>query len=558
MTVDQATCELLSQYGVEYVIGMRLYLDLDTRRTRIINIHYETSAVLMAYAYARVSSKPGVCAINRPGTPNILMGLAEAYNSSVPVIVLLDGLPAKLQDKHALYAYDQVAMLRPLTKWIGEIYDAASTPEIMRRAFRMATSGRSGPVVVIQHGVAADDIGQVNLHSEPQFVQFPATRIPPDPAQIEDVIGRLSAAERPCIVAGGGVILSRAWPELAAFVNATQIPVATTISGKGAFDEHHPLSAGAIGDIQGGRLGRGRVAAQMVRDSDVVLLIGSRTNQMATNSWRVPDPKSTIIHIDIDPLEIGRNYSTQVTLVADAKLALNALTEAARRSGYKPSLSRAAQIRDLLEHWEADNRDIEYSNQQPMHPARLIKEVRPFIDENTILVSDGSSPFMWGSSHIKVHAGTTFISPRGTGAIGTGLPMALGAKLAAPERKVVCFEGDGGLMCGILSELEVGARYNLGLPVIVFNNGSLLHEKNRMRGDLREEMNFLPDLDFAMVGQALKCGGVKITTPEQIAPAMEQAFAASRPTVLDVATDPHISFPGEEIIRVSAGPNPVR
>jgi acetolactate synthase-1/2/3 large subunit len=151
---------------------------------------------------------------------------------------------------------------------------------------------------------------------------------------------------------------------------------------------------------------------------------------------------------------------------------------------------------------------------------------------------------MWASSHLKVDAGPTFITPRGTGAIGTGLPMALGAKLAAPDKQVICFEGDGGLMCGILAELEVGARYNLGMPVVVFNNGALLHEKNRMRGPLREEMDFLPGLDFATVARGLKCEGIRVERPEQIGPAMERALANRRaPTVVDVVIDHDQGFP---------------
>src|SRR5947199_3744031 len=302
VNVDQAVCETLSQYGVEYVIGMRLYLDLDTSRTRIINIHHETSAVLVAYGYARVSGKPGVCAINRPGTPNVLMGLAEAYNSSVPVIVLLDGTPEALMGKNSLYEYDQVALLKPLAKWITTVSDPDSVPAIMRKAFRIATSGRPGPVVVIQRGISERPVAdKAKVFSEARFAQFPAVRIPPDADAVREAVALLSKAEQPCIIAGGGVNTSRAWDELQAFAHLAHIPVATTISGKGSFSEYDPLAAGVTAGIQGGRLGRGRVAAEIVRDSDVVLLVGTRTNQMATTSWSVPDPASTIIHVDIDP-----------------------------------------------------------------------------------------------------------------------------------------------------------------------------------------------------------------------------------------------------------------
>jgi acetolactate synthase-1/2/3 large subunit len=544
MTVDEAVCETLSQYGVEYVFGMRIYTDLDTSRTRVINIHYETSAELMAYGYARISGKPGVAAINRPGTPNVPMGLAEAYNSSVPIIVLLDGLPVGMDGKNALYSYDQVALMRPLAKWVAEVSVPAQIPEMLRKAFRIATSGRPGPVVLIPRGIAAREMTEASIFAEPQFSSFPATRIPPDPAAIRQAVELLAGAERPCIIAGGGVNTSQAWQELRELVDLTGIPVATTISGKGAFSEHHPLNAGAIGHIQGGQLGRGRVAAQVVKDSDVVVLVGSRTNQMATNNWTVPAPSSTLIHVDIDPMEIGRNFTTRVGIVADAKLALQALTAALRESGFTPRASRKSEIAELLAAWERDNQEMANSKAIPIQPGRLIKEIRPFIDANTILVSDGSSPFMWATSHLKVEAGPTFISPRGTGAIGTGLPMALGAKLAAPDKNVICFEGDGGLMCGILAELEVGARYNLGMPVVVFNNGSLLHEKNRMRGPLREEMDFLPGIDFTLIARGLKCEGIRVEKPEEVAPAMQRALANKRtPTVVDVVINHDQGFP---------------
>jgi acetolactate synthase-1/2/3 large subunit len=545
MTVDQVVCETLSQYGVEYVFGMKIYTDLDISRTQPIGIHYETSAELMAYGYARVSGKPGVAAINRPGTPNVLMGLAEAYNSSVPIIVLLDGLAASMEGKNALYETDQVAMVKPLVKWVEEVSDASQMQEKLRRAFQIATTGRPGPVVLIPKGIGGHAVPDSTIIAEQRYATFPAMRIGPDPELIEEAVQMLKSAERPCIIAGGGVNTGRAWEELKELAELTQIPVATTISGKGAFDEFHPLAVGAVGSPQGGLLGRGRVAAQIVSESDVVLMIGTRTNQMATNNWTVPDPHSTIIHIDIDPNEIGRNYKTALGIVGDSKLSLRALSDAMRSEGYEPGASREGEIASLLDKWVADNRPTESSEAVPIHPARLINEIRPFMGPDKILVSDGSSPFMWGSSHLKVTAGATFISPRGTGAIGTGLPMAIGAQLAAPDKRVICFEGDGGIMCGILGELEVSARYELPLTVVIFNNGSLLHEKLRQQGELRKHMDFLPGLDFSMVARGLGCEGIRVERPEDIGPAMKRAVASDKTTVVDVVLDPTEGFPAD-------------
>ncbi len=540
--------KILIEYGVPQLFGMRIYPDMDPGRIQPMNIHYETSAGLMASGYARVSGKPGVITLNRPGTMNIIMALTEAWNSSVPIIVLMDGLAAKNEGKHSLYEQKQIEMVSPVVKWLGDIHDLKQAPEMLRKAFRIATTGRPGPVVLNIRGVGSIMSPEQQIDDEPyaeaQYASCPAHRVEPDPRSIKEAVNELGRAKRPCIIAGGGVNLSRAWDELKEVAEFCQMPVATTISGKGAFPERHPLSAGPTGNVVGGRLGRARVAEQIVKNSDLVLLVGSRTNEMATSRWTVPDPKSTVVHIDIDPEEIGRNYRTEVGIVADAKAALKSLSRALKSSHYKPKETRAGEIKQLLGRWEEDNAAASSSERVPIHPARLMREVRQFMGPNTILVSDGSSPFMWATSHTFVEAGPTFITPRGTGAIGTGLPMAIGAKLGAPNKNVICFEGDGGLMCGIISELEMAARYNIGFVLVVFNNGCFLLEKNHIKDSpLKEEMSFLPGLNFANIAREFKCEGIRVERPEEIHPAIEKGLKSGKPTLVDVVCDPAEGFP---------------
>ena len=542
--------EMLIQYGIPQVIGMRVYPEMDLEKIRPINIHHETSAGLMAYGYARISGKPGVITLNRPGTMNVIMALTEAWNSSVPIIVLMEGLATSSEGKNALYEQDQIGMVKPVSKWIGDITDMAKAPEMLRKAFRMATTGRPGPVVLNIRGMGATFSPQHHIDAEPfvekEYANFPAMRIPPDSRQVEKAVELLSQAQRPCIIAGGGVNLSRGWDSLKELAELGQFPVATTISGKGAFPEKHPLSAGPTGAVVGGWLGRGRVSERVVKDSDVVLLVGTRTNEMATARWSVPDPGSTIIHIDIDQKEIGRNYQTRVGINADARLALQALVNELRRQSFQPKVSRVEEIKNLLHLWREDNAARANSNVVPIHPARLLREVQDFIGPDTILVSDGSSPFMWATSHTFVEAGPTFITPRGTGAIGTGIPMAIGAKLAAPDKKVICFEGDGGIMCGIISELEVAARYNIPIVVVVFNNGTYLLEKNHMKEyALSQEMNFVPGLNFANVAREFKCEGIRVEHPDEIHSAIQRGLESGKPTLVDVALDPKEGFPSQ-------------
>jgi acetolactate synthase-1/2/3 large subunit len=470
------------------------------------------------------------------------MGMHEAWQSSVPLIVFVDGTPPQLVGKHALYEHDTAGVVRVFSKAIVEARAPRTYPEQLRKAFRIATTGRPGPVVFHALGGNMREFGdeEVEIYAEPEYARFPARRAQPDLELVREAARLLTSANQPVIVAGGGVNLARAWDELRELADLTQFPVATTISGKGAFDEHHPLSVGATGDVQGGRYGRGRIAGQIVKDADVVLLVGSRANQMATSSWTVPDPGSTLIHIDVDHENVGRNYRTDVGIVADARLALRALTDALRAEGFTPRTSRTEEIRRLLDEWAEDSSAFLGSDQVPIHPGRLVGEVSQLVGPNTIVVSDGSSPFMWASSHLLVSAGPTFISPRGTGAIGTGLPMAVGAKLAAPDRDVICFEGDGGIMCGILGELETAARCNVGVTTVVFNNATLGHERFNMHGGL-EYMDFLPGIDFATVARGLKCEGIRVERPEEIRPALLRGLEngrAGRPTLVDVVIHP--------------------
>lgn len=538
----------LDAYGVKYVFGMRVYPEMDRSRIRHINMHHETSAALMACGYARTTGRPGVLTLNRAGIANAITGFGEALNSSIPIIALQDGLSINLQGKNALYELDHLNIERPVTKWIGDIVDLSTTPAELRKAFRIATTGRPGPVVLNVRGVgsvfADSQWVDAEVSVEPEYTCFPAQRTPPTPESIDRAVQLLKDAKRPCIIAGGGVNLSRAWPELQELAELGRFPVATTIAGKGAFPEKHPLSAGPTGRLHSSGLGRGRIAEAIVKDSDVVLLAGTRTNELATSAWKVPDPRSTIIHLDVDPKEIGRNYDTRVGIIADAKAGLSALTAALQASGFRPPESRTHQIKAMLDDWWRDNQPPADSNATPIHPARLMREVREVMDGDTILVADASTAYVWATSHTFVDAGPTFIAPRGTGAIGTGLPLAIGAKLGAPDKKVICFEGDGGLLTGILPELETAARYGIAVVTIVFNNGTLQLERGHIQQYANaDEFDLSPGLNFASLARELKCDGIRVEHPEEIQPALRQALASDKPTLLDVVLDPTEGFP---------------
>ncbi len=539
--------EALVGYGVTHLFGMRLYPELDPSKILPVPAHHESSAALMAYSYARVSGKPGVMTLHRAATSNVMTGLAEAWQSSVPVIVLNDGVPRENEGRNALYAQDQIALFKPVSKWIADVNDPEDAPEMLAKAFQVATTGRPGPVIVNLRGAATTPSPSQMVSNpavfDPNFSSYPANRIAPNPDSISKAASILMSAKRPCIVSGGGVILSRAWDELLELAEIGQFPVATTISGKGGFPERHKLSLGPTGSVVGGNLGRARIADKIVKDSDVVLLIGSRTNEMATSGWQVPNPSSTIIHIDVDTQEIGRNYQTELGVIGDAKLSIKAISEALIGAAFEPSSNRTGEIESELKNWDADNSKTMNSDEVPIHPARIMREIQPFIDSGSILVSDASNPFMWATSHSFVDAGPNFITPRGTGAIGSGLSLAIGAKLAAPDHHVICFEGDGGLLCGNLPELELAARLNIPIVVVVFNNGSYLLEKERMQNSPVVDFNNFLNLNYGEIARALGCDGIRVEEPSMLEPSIKKALASGVPTVIDVVCEPDVVFP---------------
>ena len=348
----------------------------------------------------------------------------------------------------------------------------------------------------------------------------------------------LVGASRPAIVAGGGVLISRAWDELRSVAEALGAPVATTPLGKGAFDETHALSAGVIGAYTGGALGRGRVANDVIRAADVVLLVGTKTDSIATASWTVPDPGSRLIHIDVDPVEIGRNYPA-LGVIGDARLALAALAE---RLGDARPASVAGRVRDLgsaVAEWRAVAASLLASDAVPIRPERVVAELARVVDDDTILCTDASYSSAWAMDLIPLRRpGRRFLAPRGFAGIGWGLPAALGAKLACPDKRVLCLTGDGGFGY-VFQELETAARYQIPVVVVVLNNSSFGFQKHA------EELHYgrsfetdLLDVDHGALARVLRCDGVRVVAPDEIGPALERALASGRPTVIDVVVDP--------------------
>ncbi|HET7031564.1 MAG TPA: thiamine pyrophosphate-dependent enzyme, partial [Casimicrobiaceae bacterium] len=363
-----------------------------------------------------------------------------------------------------------------------------------------------------------------------------------DPACVAEAAALLAKAEAPLVIAGGGVHASQASAELAALQEAWHLPVATTSMGKGAVDETHPLSLGVAGYFMGDG-SRTRDLKPLVQRSDVILLVGTRTNQNGTDSWTLLPPGARYIHIDASPDEVGRNYES-LRLVGDAKATLAALSTAlGKHDRSRRAVARAgleAEIRNAVTAWRSVVDELCAENRKPIRPEQVMRELDRRIDGETIVVADASYASIWMANGLTARrAGQRFLSPRGLAGLGWGLPFAIGAKVAEPDNCVVCIAGDGAF-AHTWAELETVARLRLPIVTIVLNNQILGYQKHAetvLFGAYTPACDFAP-VDHAAIARACGVRGVRVERAEEIGPALEFALASREPTVLDVITDP--------------------
>jgi acetolactate synthase-1/2/3 large subunit len=542
--------ETLKSYGVNCLFGMEdpihVFHAVDPAATKIITVRDEKHAAIMAHGYAQVSGRPGVCAATfGPGASNLSTGLLEALRSSVPVIALVQDHPIQLRNKNASSQLNYEVALAPYAKEILRIDTAEMAGSIIRRAFRLATSGRPGPVVVLCPTDAMAAEAECEVRAEADCADFPAFRVRARADGIAQAAKLLSAAECPLVVAGGGAMISGAFVELKALAERFSVPVATTLTGRGSFADDHPMAVGPIGSSVGGKYGRGQVGNALLAEADLVFLMGTRTGQLCYSDWSLPKPGTRIIHLDVDPQEIGRNFDTALGLVGDVRDSLRELLAYSESQGLKRSQpDNGARLHGLIDDWQAELRPMAAATQIPMRPEAVIDAVENVIHPNSLLTADASYVTNWVISNIRVPAAGRFVlSPRGTGGIGWALPAAMGAKLAAPDRDVTCISGDGAFGY-VMNELETAARYQIDLLVIVFNNSTLAfqrHWEEVAKGSYRE-CNFL-DVDYSEVARALRCGGERVHDVADLPAAIARGQAFAGPYLIDAVVDPEAAGP---------------
>lgn len=535
--------EMLLQYRVSVVFGLAggqtlpLYDGIRSRSDRIrhIPMRDERSAAYAADGYARISGRVGVCdATVGPGAVKFTSGLAEALNSSIPLVALISDMPSDWLNVRyrggGNQLVDQLAVLSPLCKWTGRLPNVDKTEELVQQAFQMATSGRPGPVVIeLPEDLFKATTDKVVSVKDPRFGAAPAYRSAPDPEAVQAALALLKSARRPVILAGGGVWISQANQKLKEFAERLAIPVATSLSGKGAIPEDHPLSLGVIGSLGGSSL-----AQKIVQEADLVFAAGFKFGQNPTFRWTLLRQDQQVIHLDIDGAEIGKIYPAQVGLVADARTGLAALLEAADFE--RPMDTAIERLSQYRAEWKAELQE-KAEETQPIKPQQVAALLNELAGPEDILVCDASFASGWGGQYYEVRDDRRAIFPRGMGGLGWGLPAAIGAQVARPGANVILLAGDGA-MTYTLGELATLAQENLNVKIVVLNNSIMgwIKWEQAVFWDGKFQSTDLSPVDFVQVAEGLGCKGLHVSNPAELRDTLAEALSQEAPYLVDART----------------------
>jgi len=545
MSGAECLADMLKGYGVTHVFHvpavLRKTFAVMESRTDIkrLHVHGEKAAAYMADGYARACGRPGICMAQVIGALNLAAGLRDAALAHSPVIAMTGGREPKTKFRNVYQEIDDVPAFEPVTKFNATIDDVARFPDMVRQAFRVATSGKPGPVHLQFRG----NEGQIDAEEaemeplcEPQFSRVPAFRPRPDDASVRAALAHLQEAARPVIVAGGGVRASGAAAELVALAEALQIPVATSLNGKDAISGNHLLSVGVVGTYSR------ESANRVVNAADLVCFVGTETGGMTTHFWAAPRIGTPAIQIDIDPEAIGRNYPVLAGLNGDAKVTLAAMLAAADRSSAGKRKAWVEEAQGMCRQWSAKYRSALASDAVPIRPERICAELSRHVPDDGIVVVDTGHAGMWmGGMYDLTSPRQSYM--RSAGHLGWAFPAGLGAKCACPERPVITFTGDAGLWYHI-AEIETAARWGINAVTVVNNNSSGNQSKrgfDRVYGGTQteqaRELWTFSRVNFARLAEDMGALGMRVEKPGDIAPALEQALKADRPVVIDVVTD---------------------
>ena len=489
---------------------------------RGIDVRHEQAAAMMAHAFGRVKNTLGVCmAASGPGATNLITGVANAWADCAPLLAIGGSAPLSQRGKGAFQEMDQVAAFKPITRWAEQCTDPRRVPELVGAAVRHALGGRPGPVYLDMPGdvlykqVEEDEV--VYPDADHSLVR---ARPRGDPDMIAEAIRLLNQAERPLVLSGSGILWSAAEAELRELVERAGVPFYTTPQGRGVVPDDHALSFLTA-------------RATAFREADLLFVIGTRVNYVIGHLAPPRfNPKARLIQVDIDPTEIGHNRPADVGIVGDAQAVLRQLLETLDG---RVDPRRFARWREHLAHVDqtkrAEAEQAMSTDQQPIHPLRLCKEVRDFIDRDAILVVDGQEILNYGRQSIPTFVPRHRLNSGVFGTMGVGLPFGVGAKVARPDKQVLVLHGDGSFGLNAM-ELDTCARFNIPVVTVVSLNGGWTADPKREKPG--RELGYTP---FHRMAEALGCYGEYVEDPAEIRPALQRAFDSGCPALVNVLTD---------------------
>lgn len=545
MHVGDVLVDLLTQMKVDTVFGvpggqtLPLYdgINKSDKNIKNISMREERSAAYAAVSYARLTNKVGMCdATVGPGAAQFTSGLGEAYNSSTPIFALFSDLPSDwehLRDHgNASQGMYQLEMVKPFTKWTGRITSQKSMPDMIRNAFLKAVSGRPGPTALSIHEDVFKELWQGGFPKVPaELGSFPRYRSVAEETQIERALSLMQGAEKPVMVVGGGAMLSQAAKEVTSFAELFNIPILQTFTGRGVVADDHPLGIGMYGGI--GTLS----AKQLAEEADVIFLIGFKSGQNSTFTWTLPNTKQTVIHLDIDELEIGRVFNTDIGLVGDTKATLAKMIELAKEKVEKTQFDfRTPWIKNAKEQWKKFVEEEVSEQVEIMKPQQVVEALNQFTDENDVLVCDASFASGWGAVYFKQKSmGRRLITPRGLAGLGFGLPAAIGASLAVNQGDIYLLAGDGGIGYSI-GELATLQAYNLKVTIIVLDNRNWGWMEWLNKLNYEKEYFDLPAVQFSKIAEGFDLNGFRAKNQKQLMEAIREAKKSDKSSVIHVDT----------------------
>ncbi len=554
MTGGRAIAEMLRLYDAAPMFGMggfQLLPFYDAVRELGLKhtlINDERCGIFAADAWARITGRPGVCdATLGPGATNLVTGLVESLNAGVPLVVFTGDANRDHASKHMTQESRQLEILGPAVKEVIRVEQGRRIPEHIRRAYTVATAGRPGPVLVdvpedVCHG--SFDYPADELYADTAAARVPARRVRPDGAAVTAAAALLDKAKRPVVLAGGGVHLSAACAALTALARDFNLPVAHTLSGKGAIACTDRQSVGLFGRYS-------RIANELIEASDCILVVGCKLGEIATKRYVLPPQHVPLIHLDIVAEEIGRWAPVEVALWGDAQAGLADLGDAMDRGCAAARAGYAEEIGERKAAWRKTAMARYTSADRPINMARLIHELQQVMPADGVLVADGGFAAHWtGLLFDTVRAGRSYIANRGFASIGYGLPGTMGAQLAAAPAPVVGITGDGGFNM-VIGELETARRLGLGLTMIVVNNAASGYVKALQHAMFqgRYQSSDLSEVNYADVARAFGCHGVRVEDPDELTTAIAAGLAeTARPSVIDVVVtrDPGEMLPAAD------------